>query len=95
MCKAGPVESCTLITTEANGVVAPVHGRMPVILSPGDYDRWLDPGERRPEALRPLLAPWPDDGLLARPVGRRVNDTHSDDSRCVEPLESWRGGPAG
>ena len=42
-----PVESCTLITTEANGVVGQVHDRMPVILMPDDYDRWLDPAEQR------------------------------------------------
>jgi putative SOS response-associated peptidase YedK len=63
-----PVESCTLITTEANGVVGQVHDRMPVILDPGSFDRWLDPTEQRAEVLKPLLVPLPDDWLTAHPV---------------------------
>lgn len=38
-----PIESCTILTTAANELVKPYHDRMPVILSPGDYDAWLDP----------------------------------------------------
>src|SRR4051794_37954054 len=47
----GPVESCTPITTEANGTVAPVHARMPVILLPEEYERWLDSGIHEPSNL--------------------------------------------
>jgi putative SOS response-associated peptidase YedK len=78
-----PVETCTLLTTEANAVVAPVHGRMPLILAPGDYERWLDPGAGVP-ALQSLLRPYPADAMTARPVGRWVNDPKHDDPRCVE-----------
>src|SRR5262245_3531542 len=49
--------SCALLTCQANGLVAPVHGRMPVLLAPGDYGEWLDPDQHDPGALRPLLAP--------------------------------------
>ena len=85
-----PVESCTLLTCEANGVVAPVHGRMPVILKPEDYTRWLDPEEqRRTEALMQLLAPLPDDWLSAQAVGKLVNNPRNEDrdasSRWREP----------
>src|SRR3954470_2782799 len=59
-----PVESCTLITTEANSVVGPVHDRMPVILEPSSYSRWLDPEEERTEALKGLLRPLPDDWMV-------------------------------
>ena len=80
-----PVESCTLITTEANGVVGPVHDRMPVILKPEDYARWLDPDEQRPEALKPLLVPLPDDWMDAHPVSKLVNNPRNESPRCIEP----------
>ena len=80
-----PVESCTLLTCEANAVVAAVHNRMPVILKPEDYARWLDPEEqRRTEALVPLLSPLPDDWLSAQPVGKLVNNPRNEDPRCIE-----------
>src|SRR5690348_6282072 len=58
-----PVESCTLITTEANGVVGMVHDRMPVILDPGSFARRLDPNEQRAEALKAMLVPLPDEWM--------------------------------
>ena len=79
-----PVESCTLITCEANGDVAPVHNRMPVILKPEDYARWLDPKEQQSEALMRLLAPLPDDWLSVHPVGKLVNNPRNEDPRCTE-----------
>ena len=79
-----PVESCTLITCEANGVVGPVHNRMPVILKPEGYARWLDPEEQRSEDLVRLLAPLPDDWLSAHPVGKLVNNPRNEDPRCIE-----------
>ena len=89
-----PVESCTLITTEANGVVAPVHGRMPVILKPEDYARWLDPGERRPAALAGLLVPIPEDRMVAHPVSKRVNNPRNEGPGCIEPSPAC-GSPKG
>jgi putative SOS response-associated peptidase YedK len=81
---AEPVESCALLTTEANELVAPVHGRMPLILPPEDYARWLDPGAAVP-ALQSLLRPYPADAMAAHPVSRLVNDPRIDDPRCIEP----------
>jgi putative SOS response-associated peptidase YedK len=78
------VESCTLLTTEANPLLRTIHDRMPVILPAEQYDRWLDPSQR-PEQLQPLLAPWPDGDLDAYPVGTVVNSPASDDPRCIEP----------
>jgi putative SOS response-associated peptidase YedK len=81
---AEPVRSCTMLTTEANGVVSPVHARMPVVLYPGDYARWLDP-RSRPDDLRPLLEPYPDELMVGRPVGRAVNDPRHDGPDCIAP----------
>ena len=54
------------ITILANGVVKPVHNRMPVLFDPESFDRWLDPNEQRVEVLEAMLAPLPDDWLTAR-----------------------------
>jgi putative SOS response-associated peptidase YedK len=59
---------------------------MPVILKPDDHARWLDPEERRTEALVRLLAPLPDDGLSAPPVGKLVNNPRNEDPRGIERL---------
>jgi putative SOS response-associated peptidase YedK len=81
-----PIESCTLLTTEANELIAPLHERMPVILLPESYDLWLNPSEQDPAVLHPLLASYPSDRMAARPVSRRVNDPSADDAGLVELL---------
>jgi putative SOS response-associated peptidase YedK len=43
--EGAPVETFTILTTDPNGLMEPIHNRMPVILEPKDYDRWLDPGD--------------------------------------------------
>lgn len=79
------VDSCTLITTAANATLAPFHDRMPVILSEGDYDRWLDRDLRDPDVVRPLLVPCAPETLEPRPVSSRINDVRNDDPACLEP----------
>jgi putative SOS response-associated peptidase YedK len=79
-----PIESCTLLTTEANEVVSPVHQRMPVLLEPKEYGRWLDPQRRRLEDVHTLLRPFPAERMISYPVGRFVNDPRNEDPRCVE-----------
>lgn len=81
------IDSCTLITTEANATVAPFHDRMPVILDPADYEAWLDRERRdaRAESLLPLLAPCPDDWLEPSPVSSRINNVRNDDPECLVP----------
>jgi putative SOS response-associated peptidase YedK len=81
----GVLESCVLLTVEANARVRRVHDRMPVILSPRDYGRWLDPAPREPRELRGLLAPCPPEWLDATLVGDRVNQPGNDDPGCIEP----------
>ena len=83
----GVVASCTVLTTSANDVVAPVHDRMPVLLSPLDYDRWLDPRPAAPDALEDLLVPWPAERTGVRAVAERVNDVRADGPDLLLPAE--------
>jgi len=80
------LESCTVITTEANSAVRPVHHRMPVILDPRDYGLWLEPKAKASEDLVPLLVPCPPDWLEVHEVSRAVNDARFDDPSCVAPV---------
>jgi putative SOS response-associated peptidase YedK len=81
-----PVETCTVLTTGANDLVRPIHDRMPVILEPAAYERWLDPGVNEPAELQPLLHPYRADQMIAYPVSRLVNNPRHDDAQCLEPL---------
>ncbi|MDX2170044.1 MAG: SOS response-associated peptidase [Deltaproteobacteria bacterium] len=81
-----PIASCTIITTGANPLLAPIHDRMPVILPPDAWDTWLDPAACDPFALRPLLVPCPDDWLEAYPVSSLVNAPAHEDPACIAPL---------
>ena len=62
------LQSCTLVTTGANELVAPAHDRMPVILPPERYDLWLDPAFEGVPQLRSLLVPYPASEMAAEPV---------------------------
>lgn len=77
------IESCTLLTTDANDLVRPLHDRMPVILAPEDYERWLDPGTAIPQ-LEALLRPYPGDAMTAYPVSVQVNNPRNEGPACVE-----------
>lgn len=86
----GLIESCTILTTEPNGLLSPIHNRMPVILHPGDYDLWLSPSMEDADRLQPLLRAYPAEEMEAFPVSRFVNRPENDDARCIQPLaESW------
>jgi putative SOS response-associated peptidase YedK len=78
----------TIITTTPNDMVAPIHDRMPVVLTGGAVDYWLDPREEDTESLRKLLAPAPEDLLTKQPVSQRVNSVKNDDAACLEPAEA-------
>ena len=77
------VETCTIVTTAANAVLAPIHDRMPVILDPASYDRWLDPAQPGAEEL---LRPCPDEWLEAFPVSTRVNNVRNDVAELITPM---------
>jgi putative SOS response-associated peptidase YedK len=81
----GPwLRSCTIVTTEANATVAPVHDRMPVMLASDAWDRWLDPAVTDGGAVVDLLRPAPDSLLELWPVSPRVNSARHDDERLIE-----------
>ena len=80
------IESCTILTTEPNELLRPIHNRMPVILSPASYDQWLDPTVQQTEPLKALLRPYPGDELLACPVSTLVNNPRHDAPDCLEAL---------
>lgn len=84
---SGTVESCTIITTGADHVVRPLHERMPVILAPDDYDRWLDPDAGPPDLQR-LLVPFESDDLVAYPVSRAVNNPRNDNPDLLLPVSA-------
>lgn len=79
------IESCTILTTEANAAMSGLHDRMPVILSPRDYDLWLDPAVHEAERLAPLLRPYAGDDLIASPVSTRVNSPTHEGPQCLAP----------
>jgi putative SOS response-associated peptidase YedK len=75
--------SCTIITTQANHQLRPIHQRMPVIVAPQQYATWLDPEFDDPDRLLPLLAPWLHDTLQADPVGTYVNKPSHEGPQCL------------
>ena len=81
------LETCTILTTEANDYLRDIHPRMPVMLSPDAFDRWLDP-QADVETAQDLLAPYPDDALTAYPISTRVNAVRNDDPSILEPLDT-------
>ena len=83
--ETGVIESCALITTAANSLVAPIHGRMPVMLDRAGYAAWLDP-DASEDDLRGLLLPFPPAAMEAFPVSTRVNGTVADDADLARPV---------
>ncbi len=79
------VLSAAIIVGEPNPLVAGVHDRMPVILLPGDYDRWLDPAMTIDE-LRGMLKPCDAALMKSYEVSRAVNSVKNDTPECIEPL---------
>ncbi len=81
-----PLESCTIITTNANESLARIHQRMPVCLPEASYADWLDP-EATGETCLALLKPLPGSAFEIRPVAKAVNNPRNDSAELVEPVE--------
>jgi putative SOS response-associated peptidase YedK len=80
---AEPLHSCAIVTCAPNGLIRPIHDRMPVVLQPDLEARWLDP-ELNEEELLALLVPAPDNALVPREVGDFVNDVRDDGPHLLE-----------
>jgi len=81
-----PLETFTILTTDPNALVERIHNRMPAILEPADYGRWLEPGDpARPpvDLLRPLAA----EKMVAWRVADRVGNVRHNDPQLLEPLD--------
>jgi putative SOS response-associated peptidase YedK len=84
--EAEPLRTCTIVTTEANDLVQPLHDRMPVILPRATWNEWLDPNNDDVEGLQRLLRPPVSRGLVAYPVSPMVNSVDNDGPQLVEPM---------
>lgn len=80
------IDSCAIITTTANELLATIHHRMPVILESESYGLWLSEDSRSAD-LKDLLAPYPADAMTSHPVSYDVNDAKLDEERMVLPAE--------
>jgi putative SOS response-associated peptidase YedK len=78
------IESCTIITTVANELLAPIHDRMPAIVKREDYATWLDPGVEDQNRLTSLLGPYPAKEMTGFPVSQGVNRSNVEGPDLVE-----------
>jgi putative SOS response-associated peptidase YedK len=80
------IETCTILTTKPNSLVADVHDRMPVILKPEDYDLWLDPGMTDAAIVADCLKPFDPRLMKTYPVSTWVSRTENDDPECAREV---------
>ena len=79
------LDTCAIVTTEANALLAPIHDRMPVIIAPArTTTRWLDPANAD---VADLIAPYPSEAMACYPVSPRVNNVRNDDAAVLERVE--------
>jgi putative SOS response-associated peptidase YedK len=83
--------SATVITTDPNPLLAPIHDRMPVILAPADYDRWLSPEPLPPGMLDDILMPAAPADYELYPVSALVNSPENDSPQCVVEAQPIQG----
>lgn len=81
----GSVRSATIITAEPNELMSTIHNRMPAILHPRDYSRWLAASPQTPAGLASLLKPFPAEEMSAHPVSALVNSPANDRAELVVP----------
>ena len=74
------LDTCTIVTTAANTRLRPVHDRMPLIVAPEQYARWLDPALAE---VADLIVPFPAEVMAYYPISARVNNVHHDDASLI------------
>ena len=82
-----PIETCAILTTPANSLMALIHDRMPVILRQGEFDQWLDPADKDILHLQNFYQPFPSELMTSWPVAKTVNSPANDIEECIRPLE--------
>jgi putative SOS response-associated peptidase YedK len=80
-----PLDTCTILTTDANDLLRPIHDRMPVILPRESFERWLDPTFQAVPELEALLQPYPATAMAGHPVSSLVNNPRHEDPACIAP----------
>jgi putative SOS response-associated peptidase YedK len=85
--QAPRIRTFTIITTEANDLLQPIHDRMPVVLPESEWDRWLDPEFQDVDTLRQLLVPAPEADFEMWPVSNLVNKADNEGAELLEPVE--------
>lgn len=78
-------ETFSIVTTEPNELIAPIHNRMPVILREEDENLWLAPYVNQTKTLQPLLKPFPPDMIDMIPVSMAVNSSKNKSEACISP----------
>jgi putative SOS response-associated peptidase YedK len=81
------IESCAILTTQANEALRPVHDRMPVILHPETYNIWLERDEREIESLEHLMEPYPSSEMKAYAVSSQVNSPRNQGEDLIRRIE--------
>ncbi len=84
--KGEVITSCTIITTPANELMQTIHHRMPAILPPEAYPRWLDSATTDTASLQNRLCPYESELMEAIPVRNTVNNPAKDGPECIAPL---------
>lgn len=82
-----PLETFTILTTDPNELAAKVHDRMPVIVKPRDYSRWMEPGDPMRLPID-LLRPYPAEEMRSWPVDQRVGNFRNDDAELLKESEA-------
>jgi len=80
------IVSCSILTTEANALMATIHNRMPAIIAPENYDRWILP-DSGIDDLKALLQPFSAAAMDAYPVSQAVNNPKNNNAACIAPLK--------
>jgi putative SOS response-associated peptidase YedK len=84
------IESCTLLTTEANELLKPIHNRMPVILDASNFEYWLNPSNHDTDRLQKLLAPYTGNNFESYPITTYVNNPRHETIQCINRIMDSR-----